>query len=97
MVIEITIVHDKVSDCSFRGRMPDSQFLVFDVIRNGMIEYFAHLNNNTDESDYSSTERSCDTHYSKCNRYWNCSNACDELIYRTIPSRRQVIVFEFDN
>ena len=48
-------------------------------ICNGLAQYGADSNNNTDESDCSTTEWPCDAYYGRCDNLWNCPDGRDEL------------------
>ena len=66
-------------DCYHSASLFEFQRVRFHQVCNGVIEYAADSEQNTDESHCLPSEWPCETFYSKCDRLWNCPDGRDEL------------------
>ncbi|UJR17958.1 hypothetical protein I4U23_004857 [Adineta vaga] len=55
--------------------------MTFSQLCNRILERTPDTNNDTDESNCPLSEWNCLTHYTKCNKVWNCPDGHDELSY----------------
>ncbi|CAF1657122.1 unnamed protein product, partial [Adineta ricciae] len=84
-IVYTCIDPSSVQCLTYRG-MPTRFNLSFPELCNGIIERISDVSNDTDESHCDKNEWPCSTHYTQCNKMWNCPDGSDELNCSTLDN-----------
>lgn len=75
----MTCENQNVDLCAVYRGEPSRNNISFELICNGILDYYPDTENNTDESDCSMDEWRCVNEVTQCEGVWNCADGHDEL------------------